>query len=97
MMPVVEMKAAAQANRRGCAISRPNVHGVSKGRLITPVVESVCILARFTPSLRDGSFGVALSQALRARLRSHGPHRGWGQSPSGQQIVQSFLIFAPFG
>jgi hypothetical protein len=40
---------------------------------VTPIIESVRTPARITPSLRDGSFGVALFQALRARLRAHRP------------------------
>ena len=36
--------------------------------------------------LRDGSFEVALSQALRAGLRSDRPSGTWGKALSGQQI-----------
>ena len=40
-----------------------------------PFPESARTPARVTRTLRDGSLGVALSQALRARLRSHRPSR----------------------
>src|SRR5271165_1487428 len=40
---------------------------------ITPIIESVRTPARITPYPTGRLFGVALSQALRARLRSHRP------------------------
>ena len=49
-------------------------------------------------ALRDGSFGVALFQALRARLRSdrHSVTGDKAPSASGQQIFQIFLSLALF-
>jgi hypothetical protein len=45
--------------------------------LLLDVMDRACetptLNAPITPYLQDGSFGVALSQALRARLRSHRP------------------------
>ena len=62
---------------------RPNPKGarVSSGRLITPIIESVQIPARITPYPTGRLFAVALSQALRARLRSDRPSGTGGQSP----------------
>ena len=40
---------------------------------VTPIIESVRTPARITPFPTGRLFGVALSQALRARLRSHRP------------------------
>ena len=40
---------------------------------VTPIIESVRTPARITPFPTGRHFGVALSQALRARLRSHRP------------------------
>ena len=40
---------------------------------VTPIIESVRTPARITPFPTGRLFGVALSQARRARLRSHRP------------------------
>jgi hypothetical protein len=51
-------------------------HGRNFVTPITSITESKCAhLQESYRTLRDGSLGVAMSQALRARLRSHGPSR----------------------
>jgi hypothetical protein len=54
-------------------VSPGKVRRVSSGRLITPIIESVHIPARITLYPTGRLFEVALSQALRARLRSDRP------------------------
>src|SRR5271165_4721681 len=50
-----------------------NVFSFSVQNSVTPIIESVRTPARITPYPTGRLFGVALSQALRARLRSHRP------------------------
>src|SRR5208283_4200830 len=50
-----------------------NVFSLSVQNSVTPIIESVRTPARITPYPTGRLFGVALSQALRARLRSHRP------------------------
>jgi hypothetical protein len=61
-----------------CAISLlpSKVSEVSKGLMNpnrTPIIESLRTTARITPYPTGRLLGVTLSQALRARLRSHRP------------------------
>src|SRR5271157_4478395 len=50
-----------------------NVFSFSIQNSLTPIIESVRTPARITPYPTGRLFGVALFQALRARLRSHRP------------------------
>ncbi len=50
-----------------------NVFSFRIRNFVTPIIESVRTPARITPYPTGRLFGVALSQALRARLRSHRP------------------------
>jgi hypothetical protein len=70
-----------------CGGPFPETHSFSCFHIrnfLTPIIESRCAhLQESDRTLRDGSFGLAMSQALRARLRSHRPsgtkpfaHRG---------------------
>src|SRR5271157_1200862 len=66
-----------------------NVFSFRMRNFVTPIIESVRTPARITPYPTGRLFGVALSQALRARLRSHRPsgtfrNRLW-LGPKGQQ------------
>jgi hypothetical protein len=59
-------------------------HGRNFVTPITSITESRCThLQESYRTLRDGFLGVAMSQALRARLRSHGPSGTKTIRPSG--------------
>ena len=53
--------------------NRPVGDGNDRAQLMTFSIDPWIHLKESHRTLRDGSFGVVLSQALRARLRSHRP------------------------
>jgi hypothetical protein len=62
---------------------------------VTSILESVLTPARIRPYPAGRAFWVALTQALRARLRSDCPSGTGGKFPfSGQEIVSTFLNLA---
>ena len=62
---------------RSCIVGQKsyniNVFSFRIRNFVTPIIELVRTPARITPYPTGRLFGVALSQALRARLRSHRP------------------------
>ncbi len=61
----------------------------TNSKFITPIIESVRTPARIIPYPTGRFFGGTLSQALRARLRSHRPSGTFSQQPLARRPADS--------
>jgi hypothetical protein len=69
----------------------------SDRNFVTPIIESRCApLQESDRTLRDGSFGLAMSQALRARLRSHRPSGTKSFAHRGPRIKLALMGLQPW-